>query len=101
MVADELASLVKAGKESQYSPGLSISPQKIPPLRYVHAVSPGVYCAQTFGATVMKITYKLKALSEQARAFHDSVLLTELEVQTWFAVTVASRLNEELLISLQ
>lgn len=81
--------------------GLFITSPKIPPSRYVRAVPPRVYCPQTFGATAMKITYKLRTLSEQAKAFHEAVLMTELEVQTWFAVTVTSRLNEELLITLQ
>jgi hypothetical protein len=49
----------------------------------------------------MRIYYHLLPLSQRDRDFVSMVLLEEIEIQSWFTVTISSVINEEVLLTLQ
>ena len=49
----------------------------------------------------MKILYRLSRLSEGQRAYHEMVLMEEMDIQRWFFILCAADTGKELIISLQ
>jgi hypothetical protein len=49
----------------------------------------------------MKILYRLSRLSEGQRAYHEMVLMEEMDIQRWFFILCAPDTGKELIISLQ
>ena len=49
----------------------------------------------------MKINYSFPRLSQTEREYLEMVLLEEMEMQVWFAVTFSKALGGELLLMLQ
>ena len=49
----------------------------------------------------MKINYSFPRLSQTEREYLEMVLLEEMEMQAWFAVTISKALGGELFLMLQ
>jgi hypothetical protein len=49
----------------------------------------------------MKILYRLSRLSDGQRAFHEMILMEEMDNQRWFFILCAPDTGKELIISLQ
>ncbi|MEK7512983.1 MAG: hypothetical protein AAB601_02175 [Patescibacteria group bacterium] len=49
----------------------------------------------------MKHQYRFKPLSDSEREFLEAVLMDEVEVQSWYAVTYSSILAEEVFLTVQ
>ena len=49
----------------------------------------------------MKINYRLRQLSRSEQEYIEMILLEEIELQGWFAVTYNPMMNEETFLTLQ
>ena len=49
----------------------------------------------------MKKTYRFSQLSKGEREFLEMILMEEIEVQAWYAITYSSILSEEVFMSIQ
>ena len=53
------------------------------------------------GANVMKKQYRFAELSKGEREFHEMILMEEIDVQAWYAITYSSIFGEEVFLSVQ
>ncbi len=49
----------------------------------------------------MKKTYRFSQLSKGEREFLEMILMEEIDVQAWYAITFSSILGEEVFMSIQ
>ncbi len=49
----------------------------------------------------MKKTYKFSQLSKGEREFLEMILMEEIDMQAWYAITFSSILGEEVFMSIQ
>lgn len=49
----------------------------------------------------MKMHYRFSPLSKDEREYLEQILLEEMDVQSWFAVTYSTLFAEELILNLQ
>jgi hypothetical protein len=50
---------------------------------------------------VMKMNYRFSQLSKDEREYLEMVLLEEMDIQSWFAVTYSSIFGEEVFLTVQ
>ena len=53
------------------------------------------------GGHTMKKQYRFVELSKGEREFHEMILMEEIEVQSWYAITYSSLFGEEIFLSVQ
>jgi len=49
----------------------------------------------------MKMEYRFNPLSKDERELLEMILLEEMDVQAWFAITFSSTFNEEVFLTIQ
>lgn len=49
----------------------------------------------------MKKNYRFGNLSKDEKEFHEMILLEEIEIQSWYAVTYSTIFGEEILLTVQ
>lgn len=52
-------------------------------------------------AMTMKMQYRFVELSKGEREFHEMILMEEIEVQSWYAITYSSLFGEEIFLTVQ
>ena len=57
-------------------------------------------CRAEGGSTVKK-QYRFVELSKGEREYHEMILMEEIEVQAWFAITYSSIFAEEIFLTIQ
>jgi hypothetical protein len=53
------------------------------------------------GGNTMKKQYRFVELSRGEREYHEMILMEEIEVQAWYAITYSSIFAEEVFIAIQ
>ena len=49
----------------------------------------------------MKMQYRFAELSKEEKEYHEMILLEEIDVQAWYAITYSKIFNEEVFITVQ
>lgn len=53
------------------------------------------------GGSAMKKQYRFVELSKGEREYHEMILMEEIEVQAWYAITYSSIFGEEVFLTIQ
>jgi hypothetical protein len=53
------------------------------------------------GGNTMKKQYRFGELSKGEREYHEMILMEEIEVQSWYAITYSSIFGEEVFLTIQ
>ncbi|HCV44255.1 MAG TPA: hypothetical protein DGH68_12275 [Bacteroidetes bacterium] len=53
------------------------------------------------GGRAMKKQYRFGELSKGEREYHEMILMEEIEVQSWYAITYSSIFSEEVFLTIQ